>query len=564
MNLRIGLAQINTTVGDIEGNLKKIRASIYSAKEQKVSLLVFPELTISGYPPEDLLLKPSFISSCSNAVSSLANESDNISLLVGAPISSGGKLYNSAVFISENKIREMYFKRELPNYGVFDEKRYFTQGTSPLIIDINGSRFAVTICEDIWIPFGDVEKDLASASPCAVFNLSASPFYSGKLSERTERISRFARNVKSTVCYVNITGGQDELVFDGGSMVVAPTGEIISSANRFEEELLVAGIELAIENSNPAINEKITVVKADINCDESSKPVVTKKIINDDGLESIYKALTCCTGDYIRKNCFETALIGLSGGIDSALTACIAVEAIGNENVTGVSMPSRFNSSETKCDAKILAENLGIKFLEIPIEQIFMTYLSELKEPFGEGDSGLAVENLQARIRGNILMALSNKFNSIVLTTGNKSEIAMGYCTLYGDTAGGFGVLKDLYREMVYKLSNFVNEKFGKEIIPKSIIQRAPSAELRDGQKDEDSLPPYPVLDPILKLYIEDNCPIERIAFLLNHDVEFVRKISKTVDRNEYKRRQAPPGAKITPRAFGKDHRMPMTNKFGD
>ncbi len=533
-DLRIALAQINSTVGDLAGNVARIVAGIEQAREAGADVVTFPELAICGYPPEDLLLKQSFLRDSYYAMQEVAERSENIFVVVGFADAIDGKVYNAAAVIHDTHVIGIYRKTELPNYGVFDEKRYFSQGLGWQVFEVDGTPVTVNICEDIWIQGSAAELCAVKSNARVALNISASPFRAGKLTERREILARFAERTGTFVCYNNLVGGQDELVFDGGSLIMSPEGKLVTSAKRFEEDLLMADI-----------GNDTSVVHA---------PELGRT-------EEIYEALVLGTRDYIRKNGFEKVVMGLSGGIDSSLTAAIAVDALGKGNVIGVTMPSQYTSSETRSDAELLAENLNIRLITVPVQPVFSAYLDSLEESFGDGEPGIETENLQARIRGNILMALSNRFGWLVLTTGNKSETAVGYCTLYGDMAGGFAVIKDVPKTLVYELSRYINKKAGGEIIPVSVLQRPPTAELRPDQKDEDSLPPYSVLDPILQAYVEeDKSPDEIIASGFAPGI--VKDVARMVDRNEYKRRQAPPGVKITPKAFGRDRRLPITNRY--
>jgi NAD+ synthase (glutamine-hydrolysing) len=538
--LRVALAQINSTVGDFPGNVEKIERAISRAKDAGAALVVLPELAVCGYPPEDLLLRPRFLQDSRHAVEEVARGCRGITAVVGFADPENRGVYNAAAVLRDGRIEDVCRKMELPNYGIFDEKRYFLGGSGCRSVEVGGVPVVVTICEDIWVREGASEWCAAKIRAPVVINISASPFHAGKLAERREVLAGFARRTGAFVCYTNLVGGQDELVFDGGSLIVNAGGEVLASARRFEEDLLVADLP-------PATGRLSGVLPPE-------QPEL-------DRVEEIYRALVLGTGDYVRKNRFEKVVIGLSGGIDSALTAAIAVEALGPERVKGVTMPSRYSSRETRGDAIQVAENLGISVQTIPVERIFSAYLEELSGPFGEGDPGVAAENLQARIRGNILMALSNRFGWLVLTTGNKSEMAVGYCTLYGDMAGGFAVIKDVPKTVVYELSKHVNTQAGREVIPVSTIQRPPTAELRFDQKDEDSLMPYEALDPVLRGYVEEDRAPDEIA-ASGYDPELVWEVVRMVDRSEYKRRQAPPGVKITPRAFGRDRRLPITNRY--
>jgi NAD+ synthase (glutamine-hydrolysing) len=569
--LRIALAQVNSVVGALSENVERMRAACAAARGRDAALVIFPELATCGYPPEDLLLNPDFIAETERATSMLAGETADgaCAVVAGTVEAEGASLCNAAVVLSGGRRAASYRKIELPNYGVFDEKRYFTPGRRPLVLEIGAHRVGITVCEDIWIPSNVVERALAAADLDLVVNISGSPFHAGKLAERKRVIARFAAAVGAPVAYCNLVGGQDELVFDGSSLVVAPDGALLAAAARFEEDLLVWDVPLRSGARRPV---------ADSTCDRvalvapasspSLPPMVEVSCHDEDDFAEIHSALVLGTRDYVRKNHFTHVVIGLSGGIDSALTAAIAVEALGADFVTGVTMPTRFSSPETRADAALVAERLGIPCLEVPIDGIYQDFLDRLAAAlqYDAPDArppGVEAENLQARIRGNIIMALSNRFGWLALTTGNKSEMAMGYCTLYGDMAGGFAVLKDVYKTTVFVLSRRINERAGRDVIPQSTIDRAPSAELRLNQKDEDSLPPYAVLDPILKAYVERDRSVEAIAAKVGCEAALVREIMRKVDLNEYKRRQAPPGVKITPRAFGRDRRMPVTNRFG-
>jgi len=538
--IRIATAQINPTVGDLAGNQAKIVDYIRRAKAQEVDIVAFPELAICGYPPEDLLYKDHFVRDNIKVLRSLVKETKGITAVVGfADIDKTKKLYNAAAVITNRKIKGIYRKEELPNYGVFDEKRYFHQGKGNKVFSIAGECIGISVCEDIWIDKG-VCQHQAKKGAKLLINISCSPYDIGQLKRREKLLKKRAIQTKAYICYVNLVGGQDELVFDGGSLLINPKGKIISSAKQFEEDLMITDIPI-----NKTQTKKKTL-----------KGYRSKRLSQ---IERIYQALVLGTRDYAWKNSFKKAVLGLSGGIDSALVAAIAVDALGKENVIGVTMPSRFTSGATKSDAKRLADNLGIQFIETPIEKMFKIYLSELKSELNGTKFGLAEENLQARIRGNILMTFSNKFGWLVLTTGNKSEVAVGYCTLYGDMAGGFAVIKDVPKTKVYELANFRNSK-GKVVIPASTIRRAPTAELRANQKDQDSLPPYDVLDAMLNEYVEKHRSLGQMA--RQNDRSLIKNIITLVDRSEYKRRQAPPGIKITPRAFGRDWRLPITNRY--
>ncbi len=558
--IRIAQAQINPTVGDLAGNAAKMAVWIRKARDSAADIVTFPELALCGYPPEDLLLKPRFQQDCRRVLDGLLLHCRGITAVVGFPHQENGRVYNAAALIHNGKLLDVYTKIELPNYGVFDEKRYFHPGSDCAVFQIANVRFSITICEDIWIPGSLTETCVSRNRAEIVLNISASPYFAGKHALRRDIVARFAQATGATVFYNNLVGGQDELVFDGGGLVVSPEGELLSSGRRFEEYMLLTdyqqkGADMGEDGWNPAA--AVYILES---AESSNRPVLPPEIAPElDRVEEIYKALVLGTRDYVRKNGFSKVVIGLSGGIDSALTTAIAVDALGKEQVIGVTMPSQYTSGETFSDAELLAGNLGIRLITVSVRDIFQSYIGALAESFGTGPPGVENENLQARIRGNLLMALSNRFGWLVLTTGNKSETAVGYCTLYGDMAGGFAVIKDVPKTLVYELAEYVNREACKDRIPRSVIDRAPSAELRPDQKDEDSLPPYAILDPILTAYVEgDKAPDEIEGFAS----EVVREVARMVDRNEYKRRQAPPGIKITPKAFGRDRRLPITNRY--
>ncbi|HOL21962.1 MAG TPA: NAD+ synthase [bacterium] len=552
-NIRIGIGQVNTTVGDIKGNCEKIVEYIKKAEKGKVDILSFPELTITGYPPEDLLLRPDFIQKNIDTLSIIEKEVNDMVVVVGFVDFKDTGLYNSAAIFYKGKKIATYHKILLPNYGVFDEKRYFVPGDNPFILDLSGVLFGVNICEDIWHEDGPV-KIQASRGAKLLINISASPYHMEKIKEREEIVKQQCIKNNVFISYTNLVGGQDELVFDGSSFIMDIRGSIICKAEPFKEMLLIADIytEEAEEKK-----KDIFFIPHRFLCDKPAISLPQYKKLTEE--EEVYLALITGLRDYTVKNGFKKVVLGLSGGIDSSLVATISVDALGNENVTGVFMPSRYSSKESEEDARMLAENLKIKFITIPIDNIFASYIDTLSPVFSGQKTDITEENLQARIRGNILMALSNKFGYLVLTTGNKSEISVGYSTLYGDMAGGFAVIKDVYKTMVYKLARYRNSI--SKVIPERVFTKAPTAELRPNQKDQDTLPPYDILDDILKEYIEkDKSYSEIISSGFNE--ETVKKVIKMVDRSEYKRRQAPPGVKITPKAFGRDRRMPLTNRF--
>lgn len=572
--LRIGLCQINTTVGDIEGNTKKILDYIARGKKMGADLLVFPEMAVTGYPPEDLLLMSKFIEANLRAVKTIAKATSSITAIVGF-VDKKEDIFNAAALLHEGKIVDAYHKTFLPNYGVFDEDRYFHAGKENFIFNLKTIPIGPSICEDLWYPGDPIRTQALHGGAELIVNISASPYHAEKSAFREKMISTRASDNVAIVAFCNLVGGQDELVFDGGSLIFDQKGDLIVRGKQFEEDLVLADLDMEavfrMRLHDPRIRRERSsdgekgLGKIDLPDQSHStkkRPPIPKRDSKPlDRLSEIYSALVLGTGDYIRKNGFQTVLIGLSGGIDSALTAAIATDALGKKGVVGVAMPSQYSSKESLEDAKLLAKNLGIQFLTIPITEVFQAYLKTLSPSFKGLKPGVAEENVQARIRGNILMALSNKFGWLVLTTGNKSEMSVGYCTLYGDMAGGYAVLKDVQKTLVYELAKFKNKKEGKTIIPKNVFIKAPSAELRPNQKDEDSLPPYPVLDPILQAYVEEDKGVEDIA-KMGFKESMIKEVIQMVDRNEYKRRQSPPGVKITHRALGKDRRLPVTNKY--
>jgi len=569
--VRVGLAQINTTVGDLEGNTRKILAHLQKARQLSVDLLAFPELTITGYPPEDLLLKPSFIGANLKALEQIARSTKDVTAIVGFA-ERNRDIYNAAAVICGGKIVGVYRKIYLPNYGVFDEHRYFQPGTEAPVFQSNGIVIGVNICEDIWYPDGPTKLQALWGDAQLIVNISASPYHLGKGKEREKMLATRAYDNAAIVAFCNLVGGQDELVFDGQSAIFDETGELIARGKAFEEDFIVADLDLErVFNCRlhgprrrkekffkAGTVKKLTLPKL---IQTQKKPALETRLPRElDRLEEIYTALVLGTRDYVRKNGFRKVLIGLSGGIDSSLVACIAVDALGKENVMGVFMPSRFSAQESRIDAEKLACNLNIKLLQIDIDDTYAGFLKMLRSVFKGTKPNIAEENLQARIRGNILMALSNKFNYLVLTTGNKSELSLGYATLYGDMAGGFAVIKDVLKTLVYELARFRNSQ--KDVIPQRVFERPPTAELRPDQRDEEDLPaPYKILDPILQAYVEEDRSLKEIV-AMGFDEKIVRRVIGLVDKNEYKRRQAPVGIKITPRAFGKDRRLPITNRF--
>lgn len=538
--MRIALSQLNLVVGDIPGNTEAVIGALGEASRQNADLVAFPELATTGYPPEDLLLKSTFVDENLDALEKIASATGEMVAIVGFVSRDDGVLGNAAAICRNGAVEAVYVKQSLPNYGVFDERRYFEPGSALCTFDIAGVRCGVSICEDAWTPDGAI-AGLKREGARIIVNINASPFHRGKGEERREMLALRADESDAGFCYVNMVGGQDELVFDGQSMALTPSGEVVARAEAFAEGLLVCEFEI----------------------DSTGVSSGTGSLAPERGpVGEVYSALELGVRDYARKNGFSGVLVGLSGGVDSALTAAIAADAIGPDAVVGVTMPSRYTSTETRRDAELLADRLRIKMLEIPIEGPFEAYLSALAESFEGREPDVTEENLQARIRGNYLMALSNKFGRLVLTTGNKSEMATGYSTLYGDLAGGFAVIKDVPKTLVYQLCEYRNGGPG-DIgpIPQSIIGRPPTAELREGQLDQDSLPPYDELDAILELYVEDDFGTEAII-AAGFDPATVSRVIAMVDRAEYKRRQAPPGIKITRKAFGKDRRLPITNRY--
>ncbi len=568
--LRLALSQTNFVVGDIEGNTQKIKNAIKEALKHQCDIIAFPELAVTGYPPEDLLFKPSFIEKNLKAVQEIAKESKNIITIVGF-VDKQEDIYNAAAVLLNGKVVAKYHKNFLPNYGVFDEIRYFQRGNEITIINIEGYKVGLSICEDIWYPENPINIQAIEGAEL-IININASPYHIGKTVEREELLKVRARDNCVSIAYVNLVGGQDELVFDGNSIVVNPDGSFLTKAPAFEEDLLICDIELdsifrlqlkdqRLRNLRSIYKREETVkeIFLDYRIKEKLESIPQRIVLDITETEEVYRALVLGVKDYIHKNGFEKVVIGLSGGIDSSLTATIAVDALGNDNVKGVLMPSQFTSKESIEDALELAKNLGIETFTFRIDGLFNSYMDELSHVFEGLGWSVAEENLQARIRGNLLMALSNKFGWIVLATGNKSEMSVGYATLYGDMVGGFAVLKDVYKTKVYELAEYRNGI--SKVIPDRVMKKPPSAELRPNQTDEEELLPYPILDEIIKLYVEDDLPVHDIV-RLGFDRNSVERVIRMIDRNEYKRRQAPVGIRITKRAFGKDRRMPITNKF--
>jgi NAD+ synthase (glutamine-hydrolysing) len=575
--LRIALAQINPTVGDFPGNVAKIIDYIKKAESAGADIVALPELAITGYPPEDLLLKSQFIDDNLKALKTVQRNVGDITAIVGF-VDRKDDIYNAAAVIYKRKLIDVYHKMYLPNYGVFDEYRYFQVGTRTPIYKVAGTWMGVNICEDIWYPEGPARiQALAGAE--VIIDINASPYHVGKGRFRENMLSTRASDTITIVAYLNTVGGQDELVFDGQSIIVDQDGKIISRGKQFEEDMIVADLDLEsimmrrlhaprrrqkiVKLGKEAVEKIVIPVGKPSGKKKGGPPVysVAKVSAVLEPSEEVYTALVLGTSEYVRKNGFKGAVIGLSGGIDSALVATIAADALGRNNVRGIFMPSPYTSKESRQDAYALAGNLGIRVIEVSIDDIFRSYLSTLEKEFRGLHRDVTEENLQARIRGNILMAFSNKFGWLVLTTGNKSEMSVGYATLYGDMAGGFAVIKDVPKTMVYDLCRWKNRKAGRVVIPEEMFSKEPSAELKPGQKDTDSLPPYPQLDRILKAYIENDESFDEILSL-GLDAERVRKVIRMIDRSEYKRRQSPPGIKITERALGRDRRFPITNRY--
>ena len=571
--MRLALAQINPVVGDLDGNRELILERLSEARSNSADLVVFPELAVTGYPPEDLLLRPGFIRAAEESVEQIALDTRGTTVLVGAPHFERD-LYNACYVLSGGEVKAIYRKRFLPNYGVFDEDRYFAPGRDLVLLEHGKTLIGPTVCEDMWQP-GPPATDLALAGAELLVNISASPFYVRRDREREEMFVTRARDNSCFVAFCNAVGGQDELIFDGHSVVIDDEGKVIARAPGFEETLLFADIEpqevigrrLRDVRRRALARERETIPPVEIihvgsrGPSQNGSKVAVEVAPFVDELEQMRGALELGLRDYVRKNAFREVVVGVSGGIDSAVTAALAVEALGPDRVHCVSMPSRYSSEETQSDARRLAESLGCPFREIPIGTIVDAFGGALAGAFEGRGPDLAEENIQARARGVLLMALSNKFGWMLVATGNKSELSVGYATLYGDMAGGFALLKDVYKTDVFRLARYLNERAERELIPTSIIERAPSAELRDNQLDEDSLPPYPKLDEVLEQYVEHDRTLEELS-ADGFDRDVVERAVSMVDRAEYKRRQAPPGVKIHPKAFGRDRRTPITNRW--
>ena len=591
--LRVALAQLNVTVGDLEANRRRILEAILHAKAWQADLVVVPELSLTGYPPEDLLLKPRFVEETLRVLSRLHAATRGVVAVVGyVDRDREGHLSNAAAVLANGRHVATYHKQCLPNYGVFDEKRYFTPGARSLVLKLHGIRIGVTICEDLWEE--RPAQALAQAGCQLMVNLSASPYHAGKLTARQQLFAKRARANRLAIAYCNLVGGQDELVFDGASLILDAAGRLLARGAQFREDVVVADFELK-PSPRQSVGAPVKLVPIGF-APRARSPLVPTRRAALEPLEEIYEALVLGTRDYVRKNGFETVVLGLSGGIDSSLTACVAVDALGKERVVGVVMPSRFSSAQTQEDARRMSRALGIRCEELSIERCFRAFLETLSNLFQQRPSDVTEQNLQARIRGTLIMALSNKFGWLVLTTGNKSEMATGYCTLYGDMAGGFAVIKDVPKTLVYRLARWRNQRpfdfaqpFDKSSglspeqrrrtqgaalsrvegqrglerpIPERVFRRAPTAELAPNQTDQDTLPPYELLDPILKAYVEEDRALREILRADRFKPQTVKQVIRMVDRSEYKRRQGPPGIKITPKAFGKDRRMPITNRY--
>jgi len=573
--IRVALAQINPTVGDLKGNAELIRTHIQEAGKLSADLIIFPELALTGYPPEDLLFKSRFILENIRYLEQLAQTTENIIAVVGFVDRHANQNTNAIAVLHKGKIVAKYHKIALPNYGVFDERRYFTPGTKLIYLDLQYVKIGLTICEDIWTSLNLPDQLVFQKEVEVLVNVSASPFHTGKGKERERLLTAHAISKRAIFVYTNLVGGQDELVFDGQSFVLDEYGEIIEQGKQFREDLILVDLDVSnvrsIRSNDAEFQQRkltftsiIPVEGIELELKPPLKmkpPLPPHKELSLGHLGEIYQALVLGTRDYVCKNGFTKVVLGLSGGIDSTLCAVVAVDALGSDNVIGVAMPSLYSSKESLSDARKLAENLGIQFLIIPIQDTFLAYQKMLQTVFKALPEDVTEENIQARIRGNILMALSNKFGWLPIATGNKSETGVGYCTLYGDMAGGFAIIKDVPKTTVYQLARHRNAYGGQMVIPQNCIDKPPSAELRPNQFDEDTLPLYSILDPILEAYVERDLELDEIV-QLGYPEKVVREVINLVDKNEYKRRQSAPGIKITPRAFGKDRRMPLTNRY--
>ena len=566
--LRVCMAQIDTTVGDLEGNTRRIREARDRARDMGTDIICFPELSIPGYPPEDLLLKPDFVRANLHALDEVARDTRGIAAVIGF-VDQGAHLYNAAAVCVDGERVGVYHKQRLPNYGVFDEKRYFHPGRRAPVFVIEGVPVGVTICEDVWAPGGACQAE-AAAGALVIININGSPYHAGKWRERAQMLATRARDYAVALCYNNQVGGQDELVFDGTGMIFDHTGALLVRGAQFADDLIYCDIDpesivrhrrfapvRAAEEGEVPIETPTFHIS---NARPTKRAPLSPRLVEPlPPVEEVYRALELGTRDYVRKNGFTDMVVGLSGGIDSALVATIAADALGSAHVHGVWMPSRYSSAESRRYAHEVAAHLGIDVITLEIDRIFETFGQALRPAFADRPTDATEENIQARIRGTLLMALSNKFGWLVLTTGNKSEMSAGYATLYGDMAGGFAVIKDVPKTLVYDLARWRNGI--RAVIPDAVVTRAPTAELRPNQKDTDTLPPYEILDPILKQYVEEDTPPADIV-AAGFPADIVHRVVAMVDRNEYKRRQAPPGVKITPKAFGKDRRLPITNRY--
>jgi NAD+ synthase (glutamine-hydrolysing) len=568
--MRLALAQLNVVVGDLDGNREKMLASLREARSSGADLVLFPELSTTGYPPEDLLLRPGFVRAARSSLERIAAECTGITALVGTPWFDRD-LANACAVCADGRVQAVYRKHFLPNYGVFDEHRYFAEGRELVVVRTGDALVGITICEDVWQP-GPPATDLSLAGAQLIVNLSASPFHVGKAEEREEMLVTRARDTSAYFAFCNLVGGQDELVFDGHSVVLDDGGEVIARATGFAEELLVVDLDPVdamgrrlrdarrreLERSQEDVRQVEVVELEPPRAQE--RPATPTVAAFEPELEQMRRALTLGLRDYVEKNVFSDVVVAVSGGIDSAVTAALCADALGADRVHCVSMPSRFSSERTREDARLVAEALGCAFRELPIESVVGAFHEALDSEIDGGLAGLAAENLQARVRGVLLMALSNTYGWLVVSTGNKSELAVGYSTLYGDMVGGFALLKDVFKTDVYRLAEHLNARAGRKLIPRSTIERAPSAELRDDQRDSDSIPTYDVLDPVLEAYVEEDRSREELVE--EFDPTVVERAVGLVDRAEYKRRQAPPGVKLRPKAFGRDRRTPITNRW--
>jgi NAD+ synthase (glutamine-hydrolysing) len=564
--LRVAAAQLNMVVGDLEGNAALILQAYEAAEAAECDLVVFPELTVTGYPPEDLLLRPAFVAQANEMLDKLASRTARAAAVIGFP-ELDRELHNAAAVCANGRVYGVYRKRLLPNYAVFDEQRYFVAPREPLpLFEIGGVKVGISICEDAWSPTGPILAE-AEGGADLIVNLNASPYYAQRLAERESMLATRAADAAVPIVYANLVGGQDELVFDGASLVFDEQGGLIARAVQFRPDLLVTDIDVRDVSRSRVRDRRGTIETLPLPethvSDRRAEPARVPPRIEPtfSPVQEVYEALVLGTRDYVRKNGFTDVLVGLSGGIDSALVAAIAADALGAEHVVGVLMPSRYSSAHSISDAEALVANLGIRSYTVPIEPAHAAFETMLAPLFEGTAPNLAEENVQARVRGNVLMTISNKFGWMVLTTGNKSEMATGYATLYGDMAGGFAVIKDVPKTLVYALCNDLNERTGREVIPQNVIDKPPSAELAPGQLDSDSLPPYEVLDPIIEGYVEDDLSVAELV-ARGHDSDLTQRVARMVDRNEYKRRQAAPGVRVSPKAFGKDRRLPITNRW--